>query len=284
MENVVPTIYGSELQAAQFFGIPYAIRPFTTLNEKLGIQASAVVPVNSYPTCKYFSIGRGGHSMTLGEDNQPLIVENQHKSSDASTFIPMPFVLRQLDNDLTQAERAKYALRSTTKVNDVDYIAYWLRRIDMSAVATSLQYRKNENGVVTVTAFTPTADNLSPVPPDIATTGVNVITGDYLAVVAKLNLSMDAAEIEELVNVAQVLKGSDRYAVISEIGLCTGFDKTITVSTGGSSSFNFLEAIGVQISNFISCMEPAKYINSGFNKVLDVGTNEPLFNIDQYNG
>jgi hypothetical protein len=284
VENVVPTIYGSELQACQLFGIPYTIKKYTTLNEFLNIQATAVVPANSYPTCKYFGIGRGGHSMVIGEDNQPLIIENQHKSSDAGAYRQMPFVMRQLNNDLTQTERSRYALRAITKVNDVDYITYWLRRIDMQNVSTALQYRKNENGEVTVTPFVPTASNLTPVPPDIATNGVNLITGDYLAVVAKLIVSMSAAEIEELINVSQILKGSDKYATISELLLCTGFDKTITISDGTSASFNFNEAIGVQVSNFIACMEPAKYINNGFSKVFDAGTNEPLFNIDNHTG
>jgi hypothetical protein len=71
----------------------------------------------------------------------------------------------------------------------------------------------------------------------------------------------------------------ENYAIISEIGLCSGADKTISVTQTNGGNFNFDEAIGVQVISFISAMHVAKYTSAGLDKTLSVGCNEPILNI-----
>lgn len=279
MESTVRTIYGSALQSALLLGIPYSIKEFTTLNEKLGIQNGVSPQPNIYPRVNYFCIGNGGHQMTMGADNIPLSKINQHKASDAALFKHLPFILRIPGNDLTAAERANYALRKEENINGTIYIAYYLRRIDMTEVASELNYRTVVNGVITSTPFVPTSSMLSPTPAVINNTGVNTISSDYITVSSLVSVGFTAIEIAELLNVANVLYGNESYAIISEIGLCSGVDKVINVTPSSGGSFNFNEAIAVQITSFINAFHVAQYVNEGITKTLDLGVNEPLLSL-----
>ncbi len=279
MESVVRSILGSLLQSNMLLGIPHDLKANTTLNEKFSIQAGIALPPNEYPRVKYFCIGNGGHQMTVGADSIPLTKINQHKATDAALFKHLPFVLRPLTNDLTAAQRINYALRKEVVFGSTNYIAYYLKRINMSTVVSELNYKAVNNGVVTTTPYSPAPSCLEPVPVVISNTGVNVLAGDYITTEAIVNVSFTAEDIVELLNVATVMFSDENYAIISEIGLCSGADKTISVTQTNGGNFNFDEAIGVQVISFISAMHVAKYTSAGLDKTLSVGCNEPILNI-----
>jgi hypothetical protein len=90
---------------------------------------------------------------------------------------------------------------------------------------------------------------------------------------------MTADDMTEFLNVADVLFDDDGYAIISEIGLCTGVDKIVTVNAFGGGTFQYNEAIGVQIISHIPAMIPAKYSNEGTDISLDIGSTEPLWSL-----
>lgn len=273
MENVVPTIYGAHLQTSQFHNLPYQVLPYTTLNEKLGIQSGIAQPTGAYPSVKYYAIGNSGHSFSAGADGVAYPKLYQHASSDAALFGQVPFVLRAQGNDISPSMRANYALRKEISVNGSAYIAYYLRRIDLTSVTTSLLTISDDTGS---TNFVPTADNLSPTPTILSTVDVNTITGTYLKCTAPLAIGMDQTEVSEFLNAIDILYGSDNYAIISDIALCSGFDKTITI-TAAAGSFNFNEAICVQPVAFVSDFRMMKYNTLGFSKVLDSAASTPLF-------
>ncbi len=279
MESVVRTIFGSYLQSCELLGISHDIKEFTTLNEKFAIQSGVAIPPGTYPKVQYFCIGNGGHQMTMGADNIPLTKINQHKATDAALFKHLPFALRTIDNDLTSTERANYALRKEVVYNGTTYIAYYLRRIDMTGVVSEIDYRSVLNGVITSTPYVPSIGSLSPVPAIINNTGVNVLAGDYITTTAMVTVSFSPEDIAELLNVANIIYANEDYAIISEIGLCSGVDKVINITSAGGGSFNFNEAIGVQIISFISSMHIAKYTTAGIEKFLDIGCNEPILNV-----
>jgi hypothetical protein len=259
--------------------IPHTIQEYTTLNEKLGIQSGIYPSPGVYPSTKYFCIGNKGHTSQIGADGIGLNVAAQHRATDAALFNQIPFVLREVTNDLTTAERANYALRREEQHNGSSYVAYYLRRIDMTGVEAEMQYRTNVNGNIVVTPFVPTADNLNPSPVSIPSEGSGTVSGDYVTVTAEIDISLSAWEVAELLNVAEILYGDTSYAIISEIGLCSGLDKAVSVTPSVGAPFNFNEAIGVQISSHIAVMNLVKYSNSGVTRILGLGTNDPLFNI-----
>ena len=279
MESVCRTAYGAYLQSCLMLGIPHVIQQYTTLNEKLGIQSGITLAPGTLPKVQYYCIGNGGHSMTMGADNIPLSKIKQHKATDAALFNQLPFVLREPANDLGPADRAKYGLRKEVVINTVSYIAYYLRRVVMDDVEARLEYRNVNEGVITVTPFVPTADNLNPTPTIINNIGVNTANGDYITCTSQMPLSFTPDEIAEFLNVASIMYGDENYAIISEIGLCSGGDKVIAATSSTGASFNFNEAIGVQIVSHISAFHAARYSTNGLEKILDVGSNSVLLNI-----
>lgn len=278
MENVVPTIFAAHLQTCMFHKLAYTPAAFTTLNEELGIQSGVAVPTGNYPVVGYYAIGDAGHTFEAGGDGIPYPNLYQHQPSDAALYHQMPFVLRRTNNDLLPAQRTRYALRKEMTVGGVVYIAYYLRRIDLSTLTISLQRRDNNGTVVTTTPFVPSASNLSPTPTVLSNSNLNTVTGSTLVCTAPLVVSMTADDVAEYVNVAQILYNNTNRAIISESALCCGFDKTITVNAS-TGAFNFNEAIGVQVMSHIADFQAVNFASLGINKVLDSGANTPLYTL-----
>lgn len=277
MKNTTRTIYGSDIQNHQYIGKPYQPLENTTLNEKLNIQSGVGYADNVYPRVAYVCIGRGGHKSTVGADGIAVFEPEQHFATDAAPYKIMPFLMREVGSDITSAERAKYALRRIETHNSVQYICYYLRRLVIDDVVVGRELRSTVNGVTTVTPFTPSASNLNPVPRVLSNEEANVLAGDSVVCTAKLPFVISGAERNELIHVAEIIYGDSKYALISEVGLCAGVDKTISI-TEGSTTFNFNEAIGVQITQFINVLYPV-YAFDTIDLTMDVGTNEPMFNI-----
>lgn len=285
MLTITPTVYGAYIQTCQYLGESIGIKPNTTLNEKHSIYEDLVIGQDEIPRMGYIAIGNGGHKFSIGANGISKTETIQHRPTDAALYNQIPFIIRTADSDLTPFEREKYAHRKELSINGVNYIAYYLKRVDLSDVTIQMDYKTitidQVNGSVTtnVTTFTPTTSNLDPTPPDVNNTGVNTTTGDYVSSTAKIPLQLTENEIEELFNVSRVLyDGDDGYAIISEIALCTGVDRIVEIDNAGIVS-NFKEAMFVQVSNFIGVCYLLKFTNAGIDTLLDVGSTQPLFTL-----
>lgn len=279
MEVYRRTIYGATLQAAQFFGIPALIQNFSTLNEKLSIQSSANLGANEMPTVGYLVIGNGGHMSVPGQDDIPLISNKIHKADDASPFKLFPFVLRPVNNDISATQRQRFALRKIIDIRGDDYVAYYGRRFDKQMLTIVPERRFVDKGNTTITLFEPTSDQLNPVPQDLSPTAVNTVKGEYLSASVKLKIVLDSFDAEEILNSAMILHNSEDYAFISEIGLVSGVNRTVSVPNGTGSTFTFNEVIAAQVTHHISALQPVKSQRGGFDIDLEVGAIEPLFKL-----
>lgn len=273
MENVTRTVYGSALQTAQYSKLPFNLIQNTTLNEKFNIQ-SGIAP-SEMPTVGYYCIGNGGHKFQSGIGGVALIKSLEHKATDAALFSHLPFVLRAVNNDLTLTQRAKYALRKQVTINSVDYIAYYLKRIDTSAAVIAMKLQTTNNGTTSTSSFVPTAGNLSPTPTEITNSGVNPLQGQYAIVSSTLGLTLTADECQEILNAAAIIYGDEGYAVISEIGLCSGVDKVISLPGGDS----FTEAIAVQVTSHIGTFHSVQAARTGIAGTLELGSAEPMLTL-----
>lgn len=275
MRIINRTIYGSALQTSLLFNIPLVIPENTTLNKKFGILENFNLAEGELPKVQYFCIGNRGHKVVSGADDIPYTMPIQHKASDAALYGHLPFVLRELDNDLSIGEREKYALRKIETVEGVDYYAYYLKRIDMSEVTQKLENLVINNGTSTYSDFIPTESVLSPEPTELPND--TVITGDgvYLNVSALIDVFFSEQDVNEFVNVSEIMLGSADKAIISEIGLCSGVD---SVTSGGSPTgpINYREAVAVQIASFITGYYSLGYSNQGFELQIEAGATEPL--------
>jgi hypothetical protein len=263
------TVYGAYLQTCQLLGLPFDLKPNTTLNEKLGIQESATLNQSEMPHVRYFCIGNGGHDVkSAGGKSIPVAL--QHRPSDPVPFSLIPFVLRQVDDDLNATQRQRYALRRTKSYNGVNYFEYSARRIDITGVTAKMYYHEVDVGTTTVTEFTPDASNLSPVPPDLSNT-------DYLTASARLTLMMDDFDIAEIINAVKIIYGDEDLAIISEIGMCSGVDRVVSTVTTGNATINFNEVVGCQIHSHMKGIHLLQFVNKELGKNYDVGATEPLF-------
>lgn len=275
MDSVTRTIYGDALQTSQMLGIPHNVLQYTTLNERFGVEVNSVLPDNQYPKVRYYGIGTGGMKLVAGADGEPRAEQVQHRATDAACYKPFPFVLRELDNDLSATERQKYALRTIVVYNNTQYVAYYLKRIVMDQVTVSLERKNFNNGVPTTSAFVPSADNLTPTPPVITNQGANILTSDYINCTAELLLDLTEDECQELLDASIVIYGTEDKCILSEFVFCSGYDKVVQLPNSG----NFNEAIAVQVVAHVATMHPVKYSTGGITGTYSLGVNEPLLSI-----
>lgn len=272
MKNITRTAYGSALQTMQFNGLPFTLVPNTTLNEKFGILAGQTPDPGVMPTAKYFAIGIGGHQLATGTGGIPLIENVQHEATDAALYHHFPFVLRAINNDIPSGTQQKYALRKQITVNGSSYYAYYLKRIPTNDAIVTTTLDTVVNGTTTSTIFTPSQNNLSPVPPVINNVGANILTSQYANTSATLPIRFTQQECQELLDAATILFDDPAYAIISEIAICSGVDYSITLQNSAS----FTEAICVQVCSFISTLHMVQYTATGINGTYQVGSDDPL--------
>ena len=279
MENIVRTVYNSYIETVLLLDLDFNMVENTTLNEKFGVQSGIAPGDGVIPSLKYFAIGNGGHKLTIGSDGLTKTDPVQHRATDAALYNHIPFVLRELTNDIDAVERAKYALRRKETYNGITYVAYYLKRLDLTDVNATTEYINITDGVQVVSGFTPNSSNLNPTPPELSSTGTNVASGDYVSATAKVAITFTADEVTELLNVANVMYSDSGYAIISEIALCTGVDKTAQSPAADGATINVNEAISVQVASFINTFFSLPYTNEGCNTSLDIGVCEPILNI-----
>ena len=276
MKIITRTIYGSQLQTSKLMGIPHVFAPNTTLNEKFDIQSGVYPAADIPPDLKYIAIGCGVHQAITGADGIPYISPLNHRASDAALFRHIPFILREVNNDLSPSQRAKYALRKLETHNSRNYVAYYLKRLDLAGVRPEMQYSEVIDGVKTTIPYEPTSANLNPVPPALANTGVISTDGNYLSCTASIPIVLDANDALELMEVARIIYGNELYAVISEIGLCTGVDKTVDGPGAGGNTISYMEAIGVQVASHVTAYYSMSFSNQGITARIDLDATEPL--------
>lgn len=275
-DKTVRTIYGSYVQNTLLMKTDFTLAANTTFNEYFDVQSGVAPDSGVYPSARYIAIGRGGHTMKTGADGEILVDYLKHLASDAMLYKPLPFVLRTTDNDLTATERANYAIRKTMTVKGVTYYAYYLRRFDVTALKTNMQYNTVVNGSTTVTRFVPTTDNLHPTSSSLSATGVTSTSGDYLNTSTVLDLVLDESAVSEILNAAKIIYGNEAYAFISELAIVTGVDKVVQGSLSNGATFNYTEAIAAQVHTFISVSADLQGLSEGFEVSIDVGSTEPL--------
>lgn len=278
MNNVQRTIYAAFNQTCRELGIPITFPNYTTLNQALGILNDYTYPASPNPILQYLVIGNGGNTFITGTGGLTEPSPIQHQATDANLYSMLPFVLRTPDNDLTSEEMAAYRLRSEITVNGTQYIAYYALLIDLTNVAVDMYSITTNDGVTNTAIFTPDSTNLSPQPQNLTSLSVNSVDGDYVNVDALLSVIMTVDQITDFLNACTILYGNPASAIISEMGLCSGFDVPNTGTSNGST-INYTEAVGVQINAFINTFYAMYYSQNGLNTTFNVGATEPLMQL-----
>lgn len=283
MRIITRTIYGSHLQTAKLLGLQFQTAPNSTLNEKFGVLPNVGLEEGVYPKIGYYCIGNRGHRIITGADGIPYTSPINHRATDAALFNHVPFVLREYTNDLTLQQRSQYGLRRLERHNDIDYIAYYLKRVNTSNVTGEMVHTRVKDGSEQTSEFVPGSNNLNPQPPEMPNEAPITTEGNYLTTSAIIDVDFTEFDVEEYVNVTRILYNTEDRAVISEIGLCTGVDYT-TTGESPNGEFNYRDAIAVQIATHINGYYPVGYSNQGFTLQIEAGATEPLLGDEHLGG
>lgn len=276
-EKTKRTAWGLYLQTCSHLGIPFVVQTGTTLNEKFGIQAGQVPDAGVYPRLGYFSLGNAGIDVSLGGDGALVMDPKQFKTTSGSPYNPIPLVLRPLGNDLSSTERANYALRRIEERSGVNYIAYYLKRLDKTGLTAVINEETVVNGVTSVKPFVVTGEVLKPVAPPVSTPDPLTADGSYISVNAPLGVVLSQVDTDELMNVFNIIYANPNAAIVSELALCSGLDKDIQVSDPGGATFRMNEAICVQVNDLVNVGAPLNLNSEGTTWNLDIGATEPMW-------
>ena len=266
MENLTRHAQGNLIQLAQFIGKSVPQLPNSTLNQKFQVAQDAILPADAIHRGQYWCIGNGGLYVNSGSGGAVLDINVwPHGTKDTALFSHLPFLLTPITNDLGSVERDKYRMRKQVSYGGQDYFAYYMKKIDMTAVNVILETRVENTGVITVTPFSHTAANLAPTVPN---TGSQLVaSGEYIAATARLEFSLTEVETTNFLNAIEVIYGAGNMGKgnITEVGLCSGVDIAHTV--GG---VNYTEVAHARVACSLSTLYPMHKLPSGIQTYINL--------------
>lgn len=276
MENTTRTVFGAVRQVRTSWGLPTVLIDNTTLNQAYNVLSDSVPEDGANPTLKYFGIGIGGHVNSSTTEGYPITSELTHQMSDPNLYEPIPFVLRELDNDLSSSERAKFRLRTKKTYGGVDYWTYWLKTVDDASGDLVMNYNTVIDGITTISEFVPTIENLTPNKPTLTTTDVETTSGKTLSVTYERELSLTAAEIVEIRTACEIIYGSAEVATLSEIMMCSGVDTVNTITLNDGTTTTMTEGIAIVAEHFIKGTQKLAASTTSWQSNFNMGATEPV--------
>lgn len=219
------TLYMCDIDLHRQLGVEYSALENTTLNEKFGVLQYESAPTGVYPKLVGYTIGIGGTPIIEGFDNYDF---NEHSPIDGALFEHIPFIMRPLDSDLNEVERANYKLRVVETINNDQYVAYYMKIVN--------SYELNTNFYTIKTVY----DGTSVSSPSLSVFDSNVSSilnptprrrkldfktqdgCEYIAKLAKLHFTLTSLEQEEIRQCLEIKNKESR--IITEMGICTGVE------------------------------------------------------------
>lgn len=243
---ISPSALGMAISAAINCRQPIDIPQWSTLNEHYSVLGE-----ESYGRkhgkdlwLGYFGIGIGG-SRSIGSSN-PLLEQrkvHQHKATDQNAFFPIPFLIREIGDDVDEVVRDRYRLRVVRQIGDKVYVMYYLRAINFDVfdphveVGTRDPITGNEDG----DRYVYKKEDLSPPPYELTSSNSIPLTNRYVKGTGKMDLTLNADELNEIRNVCRVMFGDASVAAINEMYLVHGQETTNDGLIGEVGTVNYKE-------------------------------------------
>lgn len=237
LEFAKETILGMTTSLEQRFGCVPRNDLETTLNHKFDVFP-ARLPANP-KLVQYFCWGVGGRI----NDTTSLSSAQYVLGTNMALYNMRPFRAVPFEEDLSEVERAKYALRQVRLVNGVPYCLYYLKKIDFTQ--SQVQYIRTDPTSDIVSSYEIDPLNLSPTAPVADDNGVITDVADTVSVVLPGTLTITGREVIESMS---VLDGGDpRYAIVSELGFVSASTEIVQAVDHGGAPFSYSEAILAQL-------------------------------------
>lgn len=276
IDNVVPSLAGQLLAAHQKLNKPYRPKINSTLNQKYDIHASVAIPPSESFGIKYLVAGTGGIQLVPGAGGKPLVKYRPPRPTNACLYDLLPLCVRPVNAGLTTVERARYRLRSIQTINGVDYEVYRALRLSTDNIEITQRFYNSLTGAPI--EFEYSVSDLSPIPPVLNTNGTVNTSESFYRVDAMCVYTFDEFLINELLNAATVIYGDPDYAWLSEFGLCSGVDMALPGNFNGSTQ-NYTEAVGTQVSVYMSTNSPMRYEDKDLTLNFNFGSLNPMLDI-----
>jgi len=237
----VTTVLGAKRELACTTGSGLDYDTGTTLNNLYNIFPAAIPA--TIPGLQYFGVGINGcynaDSTNIRRPYQPL-------PSDMGLSIPIPFRFVPTESDLTAAEMSNYRIRSLVQVGSSNYYAYWLKTATMSGgislVETDATTGLQNPYVIDYSNLTPTRT--------VPTSSGNASTTTEVNAQTTMTLTINDNELLEYIT---AIYGDLAYAAsVSELGLFSGVDQSVSVTTYGNASLTYTESMYTQLNNTIT--------------------------------
>lgn len=267
------TLIGDYIQNVKLPGIPYEMHEFTTLNEHFGVQAGIAPDKGVYPNLQYMVIGNKGHKIITGPDGSPAFGDYEYMCDQVTCYGHIPFIVREINNDITPGERERYALRVVKEYNGTTYVLYYARRIDLSNARAVFKCVRQKDGLKETESYTYTTDNMHAVPPRYDSNGTIIGTEVSLFTSTTITISFSAEEVADIIQGYRIINNTTVAPVLSEIGLCSGVDKSVPL-IGTNIYYN--EVIACQVNCFINTANSLRHDNNGLRFEFDLGSSEPM--------
>lgn len=253
-----PTTLGILISGAKNTDQKLEILRYHTLNEKYGIKPDEAIGIKNGSQFKlgWYGIGIKG-SRCIGENEQGIEVRriNEHRATDNAAFMPIPFLMRKLEEDIDEEKRKQYRLRVVTKIGSLTYVCYYLKEIkfDYYNPTGKLGYRDPVTGNNKEEPYTPQEGDLNPTPYELISTDSVPATEYYSTGTGTLNLSLEAEDLDELRNVCRIMFNDASVAAINEIYLVHGIDTILNDGTGPSgTAIRYNELVPACVSYLIT--------------------------------
>ena len=280
-----PSLSYMKIQASLITGAPIEYEEKSTINENINILKDVSPTPDQRPILSYLVVGQKGHEGQIDSDELMWTVPVAHNPTDAAPFLMVPLVARELDYDLTEAQRANYALRRELTFDGIRYFVYYCKRLPAQTLSAKVYKTSVVDGETSTKEFEYTDQELYPTPTKVPSLsldddGSNLVStlpdGEYVHSTVTRHLEFDEFDTQEFINVARVMRGNPLKAIMSEIVTCTGIDKSIQVPKGDGSQITINEVIGLQTGIFISCYHNLAQTNTRVAYELEVGQTKPM--------
>ncbi len=236
--QLTKTLLGALLELEGVTDVTRRIFLNSTLNFKYNIEQDELP--NDVPKIAYFGMGINGKKNLDENLSAPYIPS----PNNMDLFEPIPFRVVPVDVDLTPSERANYRMRVLKSVSGQDYWCYYLKKLSiLDNQVKIISINLNDGTETEIDTLDP--NNLTPVPGN--TTAEGAPPGTHKVTVAlDATMQLLGSEVVEAINI--LYGGNLLKAHISELGVYSGEDRTITAADGLGGTINYVEAIYSQMA------------------------------------
>lgn len=232
------TLLGNTVELERVLPITARNDITTTLNTKHGVLAN-IVP-NADPKLRYFTIGNGGKYNVDGTNlSEPYDVKPTNM--DLYNYLPIRCV--PITQGLSETEREPYRMRYEYTAPDGQVYEAWRAKV-ITFNDNQVQYSQIDATTGESEPYTIDTGDLNPTPPTTSNSGQSTDTDSEISVQVSTTFTLTGAEITEVVGV--IYNGDLRYAMISEIGVCSGVDQTNITEDSAGNPLTYTEAVMLQ--------------------------------------